>query len=288
MMQSVDVGMKQTTNVGNQRIYDEAASYYQQLRWFKTRLTRLEYAQTERALLAEFKPSAKGRYLEIGCGPGTWTKVVAPHAGEVVALDISANMIEQARRYVGDAGHVTFVHSDANEYVPDGQLDGVFSFRVLEYVNGWEPMLKRAVSYVASGGQVVICTKTPISIYRGTGRERWFTTGVRRQLGRIKRAIRHQPQPAPSDFWQHYISPRALRHALEEAGCTDFRVVPAIYGLPIFARGTCQYPLVPSFAERPFMWLFETGRKVSTRLPGFLRRPTLFFSEAYVISATKR
>ena len=34
MMQSVDVGMKQTTNLGNQRVYDEAASYYQQLRWF--------------------------------------------------------------------------------------------------------------------------------------------------------------------------------------------------------------------------------------------------------------
>ncbi|HEX6819272.1 MAG TPA: hypothetical protein VF120_12920, partial [Ktedonobacterales bacterium] len=159
---------------------------------------------------------------------------------------------------------------------------------VLEYVNGWEPMLKRAVSQVKSGGRIAICTKTPISVYRGTGRERWFTTGVRRQLGRAKRAILRQPSAAPSDFWQVYISPSKLQRALREAGCTDFRVVPAIYGLPIFARGTCQYPLVPGFAERPFMWLFETGRKVSTRLPNFLRKPTLVFSEAYVISATKR
>jgi hypothetical protein len=58
--QGVTIGQ---TNKGNQVIYDEAASYYQQLRWFKTRLTKLEYAQTLAALLASFQfvPQGKGR-----------------------------------------------------------------------------------------------------------------------------------------------------------------------------------------------------------------------------------
>ena len=95
MTSAQKLSVEQHTNQGIQEIYDEAASYYQQLRWFKTRLTRLEYAQTEAALLSQFHFSQekKGRYLEIGCGPGTWTKVVAAHAAEVIALDISANMI---------------------------------------------------------------------------------------------------------------------------------------------------------------------------------------------------
>jgi ubiquinone/menaquinone biosynthesis C-methylase UbiE len=285
--QGVTIGQ---TNKGNQVIYDEAASYYQQLRWFKTRLTRLEYAQTLAALLASFQfvPQGKGRYLEIGCGPGTWTKVVAPHAAEVVALDISANMIEQARRYVADASNVTFIHGDAADYQPDEQFDGLFSFRVIEYVNGWQEMLIRVSSHVSAGGRAVICTKTPISVYRGTGRERWFTTGVRRALGRLQRWLQGLPEPAGDGFWQKYVSPSALQQTLEKAGFTDFEVVPAIFGLPIFWRGTCQYPLVPPFAEPPFMWAFEQGRKLANRLPPWLRRLSLVFSESYVLTATKR
>jgi ubiquinone/menaquinone biosynthesis C-methylase UbiE len=270
-------------------VFDEAAAYYQNLRWFKTRLTRLEYAQTEAALLAELQPRADGRYLEIGCGPGTWTKPVAERAKEVVALDISANMLEQARNYIGTAGHVTFVHGDAAQYQPEGKLSGLFSFRVLEYVKGWQEALTRASAHVESGGRVTICTKTPFSVYRGTGRERWFTTGVRRVLGKLKRFVLRQPEPKRDlEFYQKYISPREMQRVLESAGFTNFRVVPAIYGLPIFMRGTCQYPLVPSFLERPFMWLFETGRKLATASPSWLRRMSLIYSEAYVLSATKK
>ncbi len=272
-----------------QGVFNEAASYYQNLRWFKTRLTRLEYAQTEAALLAELQPRQDGRYLEIGCGPGTWTKPVASRAAEVIALDISENMLEQAKKYVGEAGKVTYVHGDAAEYQPEGQLTGLFSFRVLEYVKGWQDVLTRASAHVESGGRVTICTKTPFSIYRGTGRERWFTTGVRRALGKLKRRITRQPEPSHDlDFWQKYISPRDMQRVLAAAGFSDFRLVPAIYGLPIFMRGTCQYPIVPSFLERPFMWAFEQGRKLATKSPAWLRRMSLFYSEAYVLSATKR
>lgn len=291
MTSAQSVNVEQHTNQGIQEIYDEAASYYQQLRWFKTRLTRLEYAQTEAALLDQFQfiPDNKGRYLEIGCGPGTWTKVVAAHSAEVVALDISANMIEQARRYIGDATNVTFVHGDAAHYQPEGRLDGFFSFRVVEYIDGWQETLKRVASHVPSGGRAVICTKTPISVYRGTGRERWFTTGVKRTLGKVQRRLSGQPEPPADDrFWQKYISPAALQAVLEQSGFTDFDIAPAIYGLPIFWRGTCQYPLVPQFAEPPFMWAFEEGRKLASRLPLGARRLSLIFSESYVLSATKR
>lgn len=270
-------------------IYDEAAAYYQQLRWFKTRLTRLEHTQTEEALLAQFRFSKAERYLEIGCGPGTWTKVVAPRCAEVFALDISANMIEQAKRYVGDAGHVTFIHGDAAQYQPREQIDGIFSFRVLEYVDGWRELLTRVAAQVPAGGQAVICTKTPFSVYRGTGRERWFTTGVRRAFGQAKRWVLRQKAPEQNlVFWQKYISPRQMQTVLENAGFTDFRVVPAIFGLPIFMRGTCQYPLIPAFAERPFMWAFLHGRRLAQSAPTWIRHLSLVFSESYVIRATKR
>ncbi len=289
MESAQELGVGQS-NKHIQGIYDEAASYYQQLRWFKTRLTRLEYAQTEDALLTQFHfvPENKGRYLEIGCGPGTWTKVVAPHAAEVVALDISANMIAQARQYVAGLNNITFVHGDAAQYQPEGQIDGFFSFRVIEYIDGWQDVLTRVAAHVRPGGRAVVCTKTPLSVYRGTGRERWFTTGIRHTVARAWRSVRGQPEPPSDGFWQEYVSPDALQRTLEQAGFTDFELVPAIYGLPVFWRGTCQYPLVPAFAEPPLMWAFEKGRHAANRMPAGLRRLSLIFSESYVLSATKR
>jgi hypothetical protein len=104
----------------------------------------------------------------------------------------------------------------------------------------------------------------------------------------MRRRLTGQPEPESDGFYQKYISPEELQRVLEAAGFTNFKVVPAIYGLPIFWRGTCQYPLVPEFAEPAFMWAFERGRKLATRLPQGLRRLSLVFSEAYVLSATKR
>lgn len=278
-----------STNEHIERLYDEAASYYQQLRWFKTRLTRLEYAQTEQALLSSFKISSNRQYVEIGCGPGTWTKVVAQRAQAVVALDISANMIEQARAYVGTSGQVSFIHVDAAKFTPDQEFDGMFSFRVLEYVEGWQEALCHIAQSISVDGQAVICTKTPFSVYRGTGRERWFTAGVRHVLGKWKRQVLHQPEPHKDfEFYQKYIAPHDLQHVLESAGFTNFRVMPAIFGLPIFARGTCQYPIVPQFAEPLFMGLFERTRVFVTNGPRWLCRLALVFSESYVISATKQ
>lgn len=283
-----------TTKLPNEHIegiYDEAASYYQQLRWFKTRLTRLEYEQTREALLAMLERAKRpgGRYLEIGCGPGTWTKVVAQRVDEVVAVDISENMLAQARNYLAGARNVNFIHGDASQYQPDRELDGIFSFRVLEYVDGWQEMLTRVAANVRSGGRAVICTKTPFSVYRGTGRERWFTMIPRRAFARVRRFFRHEPEPHLDNvFWQKYIRPTEMQQVLERAGFTDFEVVPAIFGLPIFIDGTCQYPLVPGFAEPLFMWAFESGRRLATRLPLPLRRLTFVFSESYVLSATKR
>jgi SAM-dependent methyltransferase len=198
-------------------------------------------------------------------------------------------MIEQARHYCGNVENIEFVHGDAAHYKPEDQFDGYFSFRVIEYIDGWQDVLMRVAEHVASGGSAVICTKTPVSVYRGTGRERWFTTGIKRRGQRLQRLLSGQPEPPVDDrFWQRYVSPVALKLVLEQSGFTDVDFAPAIFGLPIFWRGTCQYPLVPKFAEPACMWTFEQGRKMAMRLPVGLRRLSLIFSESYVMSATKR
>ena len=44
----------------------------------------------------------EGRVLEIACGTGIWTRLLARDATELTALDASAEMLERCRRKVGD------------------------------------------------------------------------------------------------------------------------------------------------------------------------------------------
>ncbi len=265
---------------GIQRVYDEASTYYRNLRWEKNRLTRFERDLTRRTLEAEVGDEKVDSILELGCGPGTWTGLLAQRTRKLKAVDLSPGMLEQARRSVPEA-HVAFVNADAVSFQTDEQFDRVVSVRVLEYIPEWETVVRKLGVLVKPGGRAVLITKTPLSVWRGTGRERWFVAGPKRLARRILGRAR------PNDFWQRYIPVRAMRRTLHESGFTDIRVRPVIFGLPVFARGTQQYPIVPEFAEpallnavdRTWSWVSARGNSVRT--------VSLVFSESYAISARR-
>jgi SAM-dependent methyltransferase len=265
---------------GIQRVYDQASSYYKWLRWEKTRLARFEHELTRRAIEEELGPGPFQTALELGCGPGTWTQLLAERAASVTAVDLSPGMLEQARQSIA-ASNVTFIQADAASFESPGSFDRVLSVRVIEYIPEWARVIAHMGDLVATGGRVVIVTKTPVSVWRGTGRERWFIAKPRRLARRILKG------PRKRDFWQRHISPGELGAALAAAGFVDVQVRPAIFGLPIYMRGTEQYPLVPEFAERPVMAATERVWTWISKRGQALRLGSLLFSESYVISARR-
>jgi 2-polyprenyl-3-methyl-5-hydroxy-6-metoxy-1,4-benzoquinol methylase len=60
-----------------------------------------------------------GRALEIGCGMGRLTPTIARRAGRVVALDMTAEMVELAERECAGLGNVEF-HRVAAQLLPFG------------------------------------------------------------------------------------------------------------------------------------------------------------------------
>ena len=265
---------------GIQRVYDEASTYYRSLRWEKDRLTRFERDLTRRTLEEELGSEPAASILELGCGPGTWTGILSQRAESVVALDLSPGMLEQARRAVPDH-HVEFVNGDAVRFETDRQFDRVVSVRVLEYIPEWAAVVAKLGKLVTPGGRAILITKTPLSVWRGTGRERWFVAGpkrlARRLLGRSQ----------PNDFWQRHISVRAMKHALAEAGFVDIQVRPVIFGLPIFMRGTQQYPLIPEFAEPAVLRAAGGAWSWVSRQKQWIRLASLVFSESYAVSGRR-
>jgi len=85
--------------------------------------------------------SAGARVVEVGCGTGKLTELLAARGLEVDAVDPGPNMIEAARRRVGDAAHVRFhVARFEDADLPAGAYAALFSATAFHWVEpavGW-------------------------------------------------------------------------------------------------------------------------------------------------------
>ncbi|MFJ6136206.1 methyltransferase domain-containing protein [Kitasatospora sp. NPDC092286] len=98
--------------------------------------------------------------LDVGCGPGTITadlaELVGP-GGRVVAVDTSAEVLEQAARYVAGRGlsNVVFEVADVHGLpYADGEFDVVHAHQVLQHVTGPVAALREMRRVVAEDGVV--------------------------------------------------------------------------------------------------------------------------------------
>jgi SAM-dependent methyltransferase len=80
-------------------------------------------AERIRGHLRAFEPS--GRVLELACGTGQWTGLLAGYADELTAVDASPEMLRLNAAKVGDP-RVRYVTADLFAYQPDGGYDNVF------------------------------------------------------------------------------------------------------------------------------------------------------------------
>lgn len=262
---------------GVARVFDDAAGYYRSMRWERNRLVQFEKSLTLRTVEAELGDQRVLSALELGCGPGTWTNVLADRAERVLAIDISDAMLRQATETHASRSNVELALADIGSFDPGARrFDRILSVRVLEYVPEWQQAVASFGRWLSPGGRAVVVTKTPISVWRGTGRERWFgpRTFARRVTGRSLNP----------DFWQRYIPVRSMVRAFETAGLTEIKVRPVIFGLPIFMRGTKQYPLIPQFAERPVLSATNTVWQWVSAGSQLRRTMALPFAESYAVS----
>lgn len=100
------------------------------------------------------------RVLEIGCGIGTVTALLAGATprGEVVGVDISPKSIERARRNLASRKNVRFVVSDMNGFAEPKPFDLVVLPDVIEHIPlEQHPALFRTIAaHLAPNGRVLI------------------------------------------------------------------------------------------------------------------------------------
>jgi len=85
------------------------------------------------AVLDALGPVEDKRILEIACGTGRFTAMLADRGADIVGLDISGPMLQQGREKAGDVGvadRIEFLRGDAGRLpFPDDHFDAVFAMR---------------------------------------------------------------------------------------------------------------------------------------------------------------
>lgn len=99
---------------------------------------------------------------DLGCGTGQLSELVAPHVKQVIGVDSSPDMLQEARRRLKDR-HAVDVRFGSLEAVPidDGQLDVAMMALVLHHVPDPARALTECARVLKSAGRALIIDTLP-------------------------------------------------------------------------------------------------------------------------------
>jgi SAM-dependent methyltransferase len=119
------------------------------------------------ALAPWLRVPAGTRILDLGCGVGRWSRLLAARGATVTGVDISPTMIDEARRRArreGVADRCRFHVSDIANLGVEGEFDLVLGVTVLQHIldpNALSATLLAMRSRVAAGGCIVLLEAAP-------------------------------------------------------------------------------------------------------------------------------
>jgi 2-polyprenyl-3-methyl-5-hydroxy-6-metoxy-1,4-benzoquinol methylase len=177
-----------------------------------------------RALAPWLRPAPGTRILDVGCGVGRWSRLLASRGACVTGVDLSPTMIAEARRRAsvdGMAGHCHFVVQDSANLDVPGCFDMVLCVTVLQHildVDALRSALRRMADHLVPGGRLVILEAAPTRVanrcntFVFTARQRAFYLDLFRECGFTVRSV-SGVDPAPFKMWLLPHVPR-LPHSL--------------------------------------------------------------------------
>lgn len=107
--------------------------------------------------------------LEIGCGTGKNTALLAQIGQHVRALDFSEGMLDRAKKKL-QMDNVTFAVADITKQWPckDQSADLIVCNLVLEHIENLSFIFAEAVRVLVKGGNFFVCELHPFRQYQGT------------------------------------------------------------------------------------------------------------------------
>lgn len=112
-----------------------------------------------RAFLAEVTFPGGARVLDVGCGTGVWTRVLAewPGVASVVGIDSAPALLDKARSAAARLRNASFREGDARSLpFEDAAFDVVACDSLLSHVPGAEAVVEEALRVLRAGGSLAV------------------------------------------------------------------------------------------------------------------------------------
>src|SRR6516162_5904303 len=138
----------------------------------------------------ELQPDAVG--LDVGCGSGRWSAMVAPRVGHLHLLDASGDALAVARQNLAGTPNVSF-HLASVDDIPlaDGSLDFAFSLGVLHHVPDTVAAIRSIAAKLKAGAPFLIYLYYALDNRPWWYRAIWRASDVlRRLISRLPRGLR--------------------------------------------------------------------------------------------------
>ena len=97
-----------------------------------------------------------GRLLEVGCGNGGMTALLAPSVERLVALDVSTLSLSSVDAL--GLRNVETVEALVEHFEPSGKFDWIVMSEVLEHLRRPQAVIARCLGWLAPGGSLLVTT----------------------------------------------------------------------------------------------------------------------------------
>ncbi len=105
-------------------------------------------------IISELNLKGTERILDLGCGDGVLTKLLADNvpAGQVIGIDASIGMLDVAKELEGN--NLSFKHLDINQLDYNDEFDLIFSNATLQWVKNHELLLVNCNRALKNNGRI--------------------------------------------------------------------------------------------------------------------------------------
>ena len=198
----------------------------------------------ERPALQSLVPAslAGAVVLDAGCGSGAQAQWLIDQGAEVIGIDLSPRMVEEARRRCQGRGR--FLVADLAEPLPvePQSLDGITSSLALHYVRDWSVPLRSFASALRPGGWAVISLDHPFGPRLPSQQGGYFDTEL------VTDTWRKADVEVSQRFWRRPLS--AIAGAFADAGFAIDRIAepqPSPEALERYPSELADIVGIPSF-----------------------------------------
>lgn len=201
-----------------------------------------ERTRAARDLLARVGSDRVRRLVDVGCGPGNSTELLAaryPEA-EILGIDNSPAMLEEARRRLPN---VRFELANAEVWVPDADTDLVFANAVYQWIPGHLEQLARVLATLPATATLAV--QMPDNLDQPSHRLMHEVAQARGWGGRLAGAARN-PLPRARAYYEA-LGPLAPR--LDIWRTTYHHVLRSADAIVEFVRSTGLRPFLDPLSD---------------------------------------